>query len=63
MVDAARSRRGFWSTVGRPFRALGRAVGRLVELLDLLWLPVQVVRGAVWLVRGAGRLIGEVFGG
>lgn len=50
-------RRGFWYQVGRPFRALGRGVARVIELLDLVSLIGNVVRGVVWLFRLVGRVL------
>nr|BFF19939.1 hypothetical protein GCM10025730_34600 [Promicromonospora thailandica] len=52
-------RRGFWYQVGRPFRALGRGIGHVLEVLDLIGLVVRIVRGLVWLVRAVGRLVSD----
>ena len=53
----SRPRRGFWYQVRRPFRALGRGIARVLELVDLVSVVVNVGRGIVWLVRGVGSVV------
>ncbi|MFB8229424.1 hypothetical protein [Cellulosimicrobium sp. NPDC055967] len=55
-----RPRRGFWYQVWRPFRALGRGIARVLELVDLVGVVVNVGRGIVWLVRGVGSVVARV---
>jgi hypothetical protein len=47
--------------VRRPFRALGRGVARVLEIVDLVSVVVNVGRGVVWLVRGVGSVVARVF--
>ncbi|MFE6970952.1 hypothetical protein [Isoptericola sp. NPDC057653] len=54
-----RPRRGFWYQVWRPFRALGRGLARVLEFLDHISVVVNVGRGIVWLVRGAGCVVAQ----
>ncbi|WP_402468967.1 hypothetical protein [Isoptericola aurantiacus] len=56
-----RPRRGFWHQVWRPFRALGRGIARVAEFFDLISVVVNVGRGIVWLVRGAGSVVARAF--
>jgi len=51
--------RRFWHQVGRPFRAVGRGIGRVLEALDLVSLIVNIVRGVAWLFRSIGRAISD----
>jgi len=53
-------RRGFWYQVWRPFRAFGRGVARVLGFFDLISLVVNVGRGIVWLVRGAGSVAARI---
>jgi len=46
--------------VWRPFRALGRGIARVLELVDLVSVVVSVGRGVVWLARGAGSVVARV---
>ncbi|MFE7504155.1 hypothetical protein [Promicromonospora sp. NPDC057488] len=55
MTTADEPRKGFWYQVGRPFRAIGRGLGRVLEALDLLSVILWIGRGIVWVVRGVGR--------
>jgi hypothetical protein len=59
MTTADTPGRGFWHQVGRPFRALGRGIGRVLEALDLVSLIVNIVRGVIWLFRSIGRAISD----
>lgn len=59
MTTADTPRRGFWHQVGRPFRAVGRGIGRVLEALDLVSLIVNIVRGVAWLFRSIGRAISD----
>lgn len=59
MTTADTPRRGFWHQVGRPFRAVGRGIGRVLDALDLVSLIVNIVRGTVWLFRSIGRAISD----
>lgn len=59
MTTADTPRRGFWHQVGRPFRALGRGLARVLDALDLVSLIVHIVRGIVWLFRSIGRAISD----
>jgi hypothetical protein len=52
---------GFWQQVGRPFRAVGRGIARVLEALDLLGLILNIVRGVAWLCRSIGRVISGWF--
>ncbi|MDR7384844.1 hypothetical protein J2S48_004359 [Promicromonospora iranensis] len=61
MTTADSPSKGFRHQVGRPFRALGRGIARVVEALDLLSLIVHIVRGVVWLFRSVGRAISGWF--
>jgi hypothetical protein len=61
MTMADKPRTGFWHQVGRPFRALGRGVGRVLEALDLLSLTLGIVRGVAWLFRSTGRAVSGWF--
>jgi hypothetical protein len=47
--------------VWRPFRALGRAIARVLEFFEVISLVVNIGRGIVWLVRGAGSVVARVF--
>ncbi|MGI5188481.1 hypothetical protein ACQEVI_10095 [Promicromonospora sp. CA-289599] len=59
MTTANTPEKGFWHQVGRPFRALGRGIGRVLEALDLVSLVVNIVRGVIWLFRSIGRAISD----
>lgn len=59
MTTADTPRKGFWHQVGRPFRALGRGIGRVLDALDLVSLVVNIVRGVIWLFRSIGRAISD----
>ena len=59
MTTADNPGRGFWQQVGRPFRAFGRGIGRVLEALDLVSLIVNIVRGVIWLFRSIGRAISD----
>jgi hypothetical protein len=59
MTTAATPRKGFWHQVGRPFRALGRGIDRVLDALDLVSLVVHIVRGVIWLFRSIGRAISD----
>jgi hypothetical protein len=59
MTTADTPRRGFWRQVGRPFRALGRGTGRVLDALDLVSLVIHLVRGVIWLFRSIGRAISD----
>jgi hypothetical protein len=59
MTTADTTRRGFWHQVGRPFRALGRGIARVLEALDLVSLIVTFVRGVIRLSRSIGRAISD----
>lgn len=61
MTMADNGRTVFWQQVGRPFRALGRGVARVLEALDLLSLILNIVRGVSWLFRSIGRAISDWF--
>ncbi|MFE5336097.1 hypothetical protein ACFQ8E_09315 [Isoptericola sp. NPDC056573] len=61
MNQPTRPRRGFWYRVGRPFRALGRGLARVLEFFDLISVVVNVGRGIVWLVRGVGSVVARAF--
>ncbi|MFI2485553.1 hypothetical protein ACH47X_01530 [Promicromonospora kroppenstedtii] len=61
MMTADTPRRGFWHQVGRPFRAIGRGLGRVLEVLDLLSAILWIGRGVVWVVRGIGRAFSDSF--
>jgi hypothetical protein len=52
---------GFWYQVERPFRALGRGIGRVLDALELLGLVLGTVRGVAWLFRSIGRAISGWF--
>ncbi len=57
-VDAPR---GFWHQVGRPFRALGRGIGWVLDVLDLLRLVIAIGRGVAWLFRSIGQAVSGCF--
>ncbi|MFI8526987.1 hypothetical protein ACIGB8_21200 [Promicromonospora sukumoe] len=61
MATADTPRRGFWQQVGRPFRALGRGIGRVLDVLDLLRLIIGIIRGVAWLFRSIGRAVSDWF--
>lgn len=61
MTETRHRRHGFWYQVGRPFRAVGRGIGWLWEMADLVSSAVALWRGFVWIFRGAGRLLAAIF--
>jgi hypothetical protein len=61
MTMADNTRTGFWQQVGRPFRALGRGIARVLEVLDLLSLILNIVRGVAWIFRSIGQAISNWF--
>ncbi|WP_036960180.1 hypothetical protein [Promicromonospora kroppenstedtii] len=61
MAMADKPPKGFWYQVGRPFRAVGRGLGRVLEALDLLSAILWIGRGVVWVVRGIGRAFSDSF--
>jgi len=61
MTVPSAPRRGFWYQVSRPFRATGRGIVRALDALEIVSLFVNIGRGIVWIVRGAGKLLVFVF--
>lgn len=59
MTTADTPKKGFWHQVGRPFRALGRGIARVLDALDLISLIGHIVRGVIWLFRSIGRAISD----
>ncbi|WP_020018021.1 hypothetical protein [Promicromonospora sukumoe] len=59
MAMADKPRKGFWYQVGRPFRAIGRGMGRVLEALDFFSLIAWIVRGVAWVIRGIGRAFSD----
>jgi hypothetical protein len=58
-VDAPKT--GFWRRVGRPFRAVGRGVASVWEIIDFVSLILTVARGVASVFRGLRRAISDWF--
>jgi hypothetical protein len=56
MTTSGTPGRGFWHQVGRPFRALGRGLARVLDAVDLVSL---IVHSVIWLFRSIGRAISD----
>lgn len=52
-----RSKQGFWYQVGRPFRAISRAL----DASDLFSGVAMIGRAIVWVGRGLGKLLSAIF--